>query len=151
MSACDLVVETLPDEPSWRIEDTIRLAHILADHGVDFLDVSSGGSSHAESFKGFNKPGYQAHFAESIKRSIGDKLIVGCVGGINSGKLAEQILDQGQADVVFCGRWFQKNPGLVWSFAEELGVKLNMAIQMEWPFYGRGSRGAKSDIPVMDT
>lgn len=147
-----MVTETLPDQPSWRVEDTVQLAPVLSAHGVDFLDVSSGGSSPSESFKGFNKPGYQAHFASTVKNSleVGDKLVIGCVGGISTGKVAEQILDAGHADVVLCGRWFQKNPGLVCSFAEELGVKLNMAIQMEWPFYGRGSRGASSDIPPMD-
>ena len=28
---------------SWRVEDTVKLAEILAERGVDLLDVSSGG------------------------------------------------------------------------------------------------------------
>lgn len=29
---------------SWKVEDTVRLAEIIADMGVDLLDVSSGGN-----------------------------------------------------------------------------------------------------------
>lgn len=132
--------ETLPNEPSWRIEDTIRIAHIFAEHGVDFIDISAGANSPAQSVKGFNQPGFQSHLSEAVKKSVGDKLLVGAVGGINTGHIAKKILDDGQADVVLVGRWFIKNPGLVWAFAEELGVKVNMALQMEWPFNGRGYR-----------
>jgi hypothetical protein len=28
-----------------------------------------------------------------------------------------------------CGRWFQKNPGLVYAYADELDVKVKMANQ----------------------
>ena len=31
------------DVESWRVEDTVKLAEILADMGVDLLDVSTGG------------------------------------------------------------------------------------------------------------
>lgn len=40
--------------------------------------------------------------------------------------------------MVFVGRYFQKNPGLVWSFAEDLGVAIRQARQIEWGFAGRG-------------
>ena len=43
---------------SWKIEDTVRLAEILADKGVDLLDVSSGGLHPKQKVKG--GPGYQA-------------------------------------------------------------------------------------------
>ena len=29
---------------SWKIDDTVKLAELLADMGVDLLDVSSGGN-----------------------------------------------------------------------------------------------------------
>ena len=44
---------------------------------------------------------------------------------------------QGQADVIFNGRMFQKNPGLVWKFADDLGVELHHAGQIAWGFNGR--------------
>ena len=64
-----------------------------------------------------------------MKAELGDKLAVGTVGVINEGKLANRLLEEG-LDAVFCGRGFQKNPGLVWSFAEELGVEIQMANQI---------------------
>lgn len=108
------------------------------------MDVSSSGLHPAQNFDGFDQPAPQAYLAEAIKKSVGDKLLVGAVGGINTGTLAQSVLDKGQADVILAGRWFQKNPSLVWAFAEELGVSIYLAIEMEWPFYGRGNnRGRK--------
>lgn len=105
--------EALPDEPSWRAEDTVRLASILAEHGVDFLDVSSGGNHPKAIIKG--GPAYQAPFAHAVKQAVGDKLVVGSVGSIANGVVAQEVLDKGQADVVLVGRFFQKNPAAVWS------------------------------------
>ena len=120
----------MPDEPSWRIEDTVRLAELLVEHGVDFLDVSGSGLHPNQK----PRPGvaYQAHFAEAVKKQLGDKLFVGSVGGIVDGKIAQEVLDKGQADAVLVGRMFQKNPGLVWSFAEDLDVHIRIARQIEW-------------------
>ena len=42
ISATDWL-EHLPDTQSWTLEDTIKLAEVIADLGVDLLDVSSGG------------------------------------------------------------------------------------------------------------
>ena len=48
--------------------------------------------------------------------------------------------------MIFVGRPFQKNPGLVWTFAEELGVTLTVAHQIEWGFKGRGNVGRKAAL-----
>ncbi|KAF5366018.1 hypothetical protein D9758_006715 [Tetrapyrgos nigripes] len=124
------------DEPSWKNEDTIRLAPILADHGVDFLDVSSAGNSLKQTFKAFE--GQQLLSAE-IKKAVGDKILVGTVGGIKSGLQAEKYLQEDVADAVFVGRYTQKEPGIVWRFAEEVGIRIHVAGQIGWGFYGRGS------------
>lgn len=63
-------------------------------------------------------------------------MLVGVVGTITTGKLANQLLEDG-LDLAICGRMFQKNPGLVWAFAEELGVEIQMANQIRWGFGGR--------------
>ena len=42
----------------WKVEDTIRLAEVLAEKGVDLLDVSSGGNHPKQNIKA--GPGYQA-------------------------------------------------------------------------------------------
>ena len=53
-------------------------------------------------------------------------------------RVAQRVLDEDAADVVFVGRAFQKNPGTVWKFAEDLGVLITQAHQIEWGFIGRG-------------
>ena len=135
VSASEWLEEVFPNEPSWRSEDTVRLAGVLAEHGVDLLDVSSSGNNPAQKIK--TGPAYQAHFSEAVKRAHGDKILVSAVGAINDGQLAQSVLDKGQADAIFVGRMFQKNPGLVWKFADDLGVRIHVAGQIGWGFYGR--------------
>ncbi|KAK0212276.1 hypothetical protein DFS33DRAFT_1370009 [Desarmillaria ectypa] len=98
-----------PDIPSWS-EETVRYVTILAKHGVEFLDVSSGGN-HAQQ-KIATSPAYQARFSHVVKKR-------------NPGLLVE-VLDKGQADVILVGRQFLKNPGLIraahqirWGFGEK--------------------------------
>jgi 2,4-dienoyl-CoA reductase-like NADH-dependent reductase (Old Yellow Enzyme family) len=73
----DLTRETIPDDmplflrisatdwldgvegiEGWKIEDTIRLAEIVAEKGVDLLDVSTGGNHPKQQIK--TGPGYQS-------------------------------------------------------------------------------------------
>lgn len=130
--------EVVPNEPSWRSEDTVALAGILAEHGVDVIDVSSGGIDSRQKLK--YGPGFQVPFAEAVKKAHGDKILVTAVGAITDGKTAQSILDKGQADAIFVGRHFQKNPGAVWQFADDLDVTIYNAHQIEWGFGGRGQR-----------
>jgi 2,4-dienoyl-CoA reductase-like NADH-dependent reductase (Old Yellow Enzyme family) len=101
VSATEWLEEVLPNEPSWHIKDTVKLAGILAEHGIDFLNVSGGGNHP----KAIMKVGlaYQALFAQVVKEAVGDKLVVGSVGSITNGKIAQEVLDKGQADVVLVG------------------------------------------------
>ncbi|KAG6808196.1 hypothetical protein H0H92_005077, partial [Tricholoma furcatifolium] len=140
ISATDWLEESMPDEPSWRSEDTVRLAPILHAHGVDFLDVSTGGNHPKQKIKG--GPAYQAPFAHDVKKSLNpsSELVVGTVGAIIDGHIAQGVLDKGQADAVLVGRNFIKNPGTVWAFAEDLGVEIQLANQIGWGFKGRGKK-----------
>ncbi|OSX61311.1 hypothetical protein POSPLADRAFT_1146981 [Postia placenta MAD-698-R-SB12] len=146
--ATDWLQAVLPNE-SWTLDDTLRLTPVLAEHGVDLLDVSSGGVHPRQQFslaslldhddKDRKMTGlFQVPLARAVKQAHGSKIFVSAVGGITNGHLAQAILDEDSADVVFVGRYFQKNPGLVWSFAEDLGVALRQARQIEWGFTGRG-------------
>lgn len=65
-------------------------------------------------------------------------MLVGTVGSIRSGKQANELLEKG-LDLAIVGRYFQKNPGLVWSFAEDLGVTISMANQIAWGVSSVGS------------
>ena len=105
------------------------------------IDVSSGGVHHLQELRltaqGRSKA-YQAYLSEHIRQAVQGRVLVGAVGGITTGHLAEEVLQNGSADVVFVGRYLTKNPGAVWQFAEELGVVISVANQIEWGFLGRG-------------
>lgn len=90
---------------SWTVEDTARLAPLLAERGVDLIDVSSAGLHPKQAIEK-EEAAYQAPLARHVKKVVGDKLLVTSVGSINNGKQAQELLDSG-LDAVFSGRWFQ--------------------------------------------
>lgn len=129
---------------SWTVDESVKLAQILATRGVDVLDVSSGGNHRMQ--KVIGGPGYQAPFAKKIKAAVGDKLLVSTVGSIKEGPLAEKLIkgsdEEGDTplDLVGAGRMFQKNPGLVWQWADELETAIVVAHQIGWGFGGRAAK-----------
>ncbi|XXH02066.1 NADH-dependent flavin oxidoreductase [Hypoxylon texense] len=137
------------ENASWTSADTVRLAPLLAARGVDLLDVSSGGMHPLQKIR--PGPAYQAHLAKAAKRAVGDSMFVSAVGSITTAALAEKLLvggdgdgdDDAPLDIVMVGRLFQKNPGLVWAWAEELGTAIYLANQIGWGFGGRGTKSAK--------
>jgi 2,4-dienoyl-CoA reductase-like NADH-dependent reductase (Old Yellow Enzyme family) len=137
ISATDWLEESDLKDESWRLEDTVRLAELLAAKGVDLLDVSSGGNHEKQHIHA--GPAYQAPFAKAIKEKVGDKMAVGTVGSITSGTQANELLEEG-LDLAIVGRYFQKNPGMVWAFADDLDVEVNWANQIRWGFGGRGKK-----------
>ncbi|KAI1478740.1 NADPH dehydrogenase [Daldinia eschscholtzii] len=134
---------------SWKSEDSVRLSTLLVQHGVDVIDVSSAGNHPLQKIT--RGPGYQAPFAKAIKRAVGDSAYVVTVGTIMSGKQANDLLvggndaDDTPVDIAGVGRMFQKNPGLVWSWAEELHVATYVANQIGWGFGGRATKQRKPE------
>lgn len=72
---------------------------------------------------------------------VHQNLVIGAVGAITTGHVAQGVLDKGQADVAIIGRQFLKNPGTVWAIAEELGVEVTLPHQIAWGFKGRALKG----------
>ncbi|ORY17505.1 hypothetical protein BCR34DRAFT_596975 [Clohesyomyces aquaticus] len=122
----------------WTIDQTVKLAEILVTKGVDLLDVSSAGLHEKQHIHA--KPGYQVPFAKAVKDKVGDKMAVSAVGSITEGKQANGYLETEGLDMVLAGRMFQKNPGLVWAWADDLGVEARWANQIRWGFGGRGKK-----------
>ncbi|CCH44116.1 NADPH dehydrogenase [Wickerhamomyces ciferrii] len=121
-------------EGSWDIEDTIKLSDYLIEHGVDVLDVSSGGNnSQAQRRKAYQ--GFQVPLAKAVKEHVGDKLLVATVGKIEEAKFANEIIENGDADIVLVGKAFLQNPSLVWKWANDLFVRIKHTNQYEWPYY----------------
>ncbi|KAF3401242.1 NADPH dehydrogenase afvA [Talaromyces pinophilus] len=138
ISATEWVEESLAGQPSWTVEESVKLAKALVDQGaIDLLDVSSGGNNSAQKIKG--GPAFQSPFAIAIKKAVGDKLLVGTVGTITNAKLANKLLEEDGLDFALVGRSFQKNPSLVWTWAEELDLEVSAANQIRWGFSHRGA------------
>ena len=100
----------------WDVDQSTRLAALLGEHGVDLVDVSSGGVLPAEIPVG---PGYQVPLAAAI-RTAG--LPVAAVGLITEPAQAEAIVASGQADAVLLARAALREPGWPWRAAAELGM-----------------------------
>jgi NADPH2 dehydrogenase len=99
--------------------DHVYYAAKLKAQGVDLIDVSSGGVVPAAP-KAY--PGYQVAFAEAIRR--GADIATGAVGLITSPEQAEEILQNGRADLVLLGRELLRDPYWARTAAARLGVKL---------------------------
>ena len=115
---------------------------MLADHGVDVYDVSSGGIDPRQKIV-FTEPAYQLKFAVDVKEKVGDKMLVACVGGIKDGGIAQGVMKKG-IDLALVGRQFLRDHQTVWAFAEQLGVAVKLPNQVEWVFAGRGSQGKRN-------
>ncbi|KZV73691.1 FMN-linked oxidoreductase [Peniophora sp. CONT] len=112
----------------WGPEQTTRLAKELSQMGVDLVDVSSAGNYAKQKIT--VSPGYQVPFSEAIKKAHPD-LVTGTVGMILEPKQANEVIEQGRADVVLLAREFLRNPNFVLTAAMELGVAVKPANQYE--------------------
>ena len=95
-------------ENGWEIEDSVKLAEILKTKNVDLIDVSSGGNIQGAKISLFD--GYQVPLAAEIKKQTGMK--TGAVGLIKTAEMAEEILQNEEADLIFVAREILKNPYL---------------------------------------
>lgn len=93
-------------EGGWGIEECVQLCKWLKDEGVDLIDCSSGGNSPLQDLKPY--PGYQVQFASRIREEA--DIMTGAVGLITTAEQAEQILADGEADVVLLARELLRNP-----------------------------------------
>ena len=102
----------------WSVQETAELSTVVADHGVDLVDVSSGGVvAEAKIEVG---PGYQVPFAHEVREKSG--VTTAAVGLIIEPDQAEAILKDGSADVVMFARAGLREPSWPLRAAHELGV-----------------------------
>jgi 2,4-dienoyl-CoA reductase-like NADH-dependent reductase (Old Yellow Enzyme family) len=109
-------------EGGWNIEDSVKLAGILKEMGVDLIDCSSGGNIYTAKMP--LGPGYQVPFSEAVRKT---GILTGTVGLITSAGQAESILQEEKADLVLLARELLRNPYFPLSAAKVLGVDIN------WP------------------
>ncbi|MGW5771201.1 NADH:flavin oxidoreductase/NADH oxidase [Streptomyces longwoodensis] len=112
------------EEDGWTADDTVRLARDLHAHGVDLVDVSTGGNAPVRIPTG---PGYQVPFAARVKAET--PMPVAAVGLITGVEQAEKIVANGEADAVLLGRELLRNPSWARHAARALGAEVRVPHQ----------------------
>jgi 2,4-dienoyl-CoA reductase-like NADH-dependent reductase (Old Yellow Enzyme family) len=90
----------------WDIEQSVELARRLKSIGVDLIDCSSGGN--VDGAKIPVGAGYQLPFADRIRREA--DIATAAVGMITGAAQADQIVRNGQADLVMLARELLRDP-----------------------------------------
>lgn len=152
-------------EGGWCTEDSVALARLLRDDGVDLVDVSSGGSTPAgtalarhlsASALGTGDhtppvavipigPGYQVPGAEAVRRGSG--LPVAAVGLITDPAQADAIVREGRADLVLLGRELLRDPNWPLRAALELHAAQHAAVPCQY-FLSWRDRGDFRYVPT---
>ncbi len=105
-------------EGGWDIEQTVEFAKALEKIGCDAIHVSSGGLSPLQKIP--LGPGYQVPLARRVKQAV--KMPVITVGLITDFTQADQIIANGDADMVALARAMLYDPRWPWHAAAALGA-----------------------------
>jgi 2,4-dienoyl-CoA reductase-like NADH-dependent reductase (Old Yellow Enzyme family) len=124
----------------WTPEESVELGRMLRGHGVDLVDVSSGGLvPHAKIPAG---PGFQVPFAERIRKEGG--IPTAAVGLITEPQQANEIIANGEADIVLLAREMLRHPYWPLHAAETLGSTVTWPVQ----YLRAAPRGSTGRNPV---
>lgn len=143
--------EWLDDQPvsaeagSWDMESSTKLAKMLPELEIDFLDVSSGGNHRQQKLEPHTN--YQIDLAGVLRREIraaGASTLIGAVGLITAAEAAEEIVQgadeahaaeamltgtEPKADAILMARQFLREPEWVMKTAKTLGVPVTVPKQ----------------------
>ncbi len=113
------------------VEDLVKILNFVKNEGIDIVNVSTGGVVNYAKINAF--PGYQLNYSETIKKETGLLTIGG--GLVTTAEMAEEVLQNNRADLIFFGRELLRNPYFALQAADTLKVEL------EWPYsYKRGKK-----------
>ena len=107
----------------WDLDQTIAVARALRSHGVDLIDVSTGGIIAGVTIPA--EPGYQVPFASEVRKHADIRTTA--VGLITKAKQADKIVNHGYADAVEIGRAALRNPYWPLRAAYKLGLSREAA------------------------
>lgn len=114
-------------EGGWTLDDSVKLAAELRNHGVDLVDCSSGGL--VPDAKIQVGPGYQVPFAERIRNEA--NIPTGAVGAITEPQQADEIIRSGQADLVLLARELLRDPYWPIHAAQALNQEIHVPQQYQ--------------------
>ncbi|MBL0184599.1 MAG: NADH:flavin oxidoreductase/NADH oxidase [Candidatus Obscuribacter sp.] len=107
-------------EGGWTVDDSVKLAKLLKDLGVDLIDCSSayvrGGDHYPYG------PSWQVPLAQQVKALAG--IATGAVGMITEPEQANKIIEDGQADLIFIARESMREPQWPYKAALALGAEI---------------------------
>jgi len=90
----------------WSVDESVQLSRLFLEHGVDLVDISSGGMvPNAQIPAG---PGFQVEFAARIRREAA--IPTAAVGLITDPAQANSVVEKGEADLVLLGRELLRDP-----------------------------------------
>ena len=112
-------------DSGWDSDASVELARLLREHGVDLIDVSSGGMVANAQIP--IAPGYQVGFAARIRREAG--IATAAVGLITEPEQANAIVAQGEADLVLLARAMLRDPYWPAHAAAALGERTSWPVQ----------------------
>jgi 2,4-dienoyl-CoA reductase-like NADH-dependent reductase (Old Yellow Enzyme family) len=134
---------SVEDNAGWGPAQSAKIAKILKTKGVDVIDCSSGGITDAAPILGKEiKYSYQVPLSDYVRRNA--DIMTMAVGLIIHGDQAEQILRDGQADLIAVGREILNNPNWPMDAALKLGVEgsfRSVPPQFGWWLGTRAKRG----------
>lgn len=114
-------------EGGWNAEESVQLCAWLKDAGVDLIDVSTGGL--ASGVRIPVGPGYQVPFSRQIRE--GAEMPTSTVGLITNAQQAEEIVANGDADIVLLARELLRQPHWPLLAAHTLGSSFPWPVQYE--------------------
>ncbi|MDQ0577234.1 NADH:flavin oxidoreductase/NADH oxidase [Agromyces albus] len=119
VSTTDWIQENPADERTgWTVEETIEFSRLAAEHGVDLVDSSSGGTEPAPIPR---ERDYQTRNAARIRTETA--LPVAAVGRINDAVWAAELIADGHADALFLGRPLLRDASWINNAATTLGAQ----------------------------
>lgn len=128
-------------EGGWDLEQSVELARELKARGCDWIDASSGGVSPLQKIA--LGPGYQVPFARRIREETGIATLA--VGLITQPRQAEEIVANGDADLVGLARGILWDPRWPWHAAAALGGQVR-APKPYWRAPERAAKGVFRDV-----
>ncbi|WP_414502677.1 NADPH dehydrogenase NamA [Zymobacter sp. IVIA_5232.4 C2] len=124
-----------------RPDDFLVYGRWMKEQGIDLIDCSSGGIAMVPVN---TYPNYQVPAAELLRHELGIK--TGAVGLIETGRQAEEVLQNGRADIVLVGREMLKDPFWPRTAADDLNVAL--PVPPQYTRYGSGWQRSQPRLPA---
>jgi 2,4-dienoyl-CoA reductase-like NADH-dependent reductase (Old Yellow Enzyme family) len=119
-------------EDGWTIADSIELARLFKEAGVDLVDCSSSNGDRGNKNIPYGA-GFQVPFAEAIRRETG--IATGAVGMITEPMQADEIIRNGHADIVLLAREMLREPYWAVKAAQKLGKTEETNLPTQYKFW----------------